>query len=112
MLRKVAACDQRELYVPKILKLLVAGPTSLDTIAVTLELRKDVAAGYLRHMHHDLREIRKSTKLVGADLWELGEDLTLAAAEGQGTVPARQLGMTRDPLVAAMFGPAQQGAAA
>jgi hypothetical protein len=109
-MRVGTAREPRSHYLPKIRKLLAAGPTSLETIATALDLRKDVTGTYLHHMHHDLREIRKSTRLVGADLWELGEDLTLPSDEirtSQNTVPARQVGMPRDPLVAAMFGPAR-----
>ncbi len=48
-----------------------------------------------------------------AFLFELGKDLTLSAADQQQTrtVPARQVGMWRDRLVAALFGPAQGAAA-
>jgi hypothetical protein len=123
MLRKVAATDQREHYVVKILKLLVAGPASLDTIATTLGLRPDVTASYLHHMHHDLREIRRWQERPGfsATLWRIGEDPHLPQRGGsllgnesdvkRSVVPARQMGMVRDPLVAAMFGPAREVAA-
>jgi hypothetical protein len=122
MLRKVAEPDQRELYMPKILKLLAAGPASTAAIAARLELRPDVTASYLHHMHHDLRAIRRWQERPGfsATLWRIGEDphlpqpgSSLLGSDDKSdvkrtVVPARQLGMTRDPLVAAMFGPARE----
>ena len=54
------------------------------------------------------------------ELWELGEDPTLPSpdelldqsfAQRRSAVPARQVGMWRDYLVAALFGPAQEAAA-
>jgi len=65
-------------------------------------------------MHRVLRIIRKAKKNPDGSIeWELGEDATLPAEEAgtkQHTVPARQMDMCRDALVAALFGPASASA--
>jgi hypothetical protein len=117
MLRKVSACDQREHYAPKILKILLAGPASTAAIAAKLELRPELVASYLRHLHLEEREIRQYQERPGFSvvLWRLGADPALASKGAtplgddesdvkRTVVPARQMGMQRDPMVAAMFG--------
>lgn len=121
MLRDLPRHEQRKHYLPKIEKLLEAGPTTRETICAELGLNPNTATAYLRHMYKDLRTIRKAATLEdNTVLWELGEDPTLAAMDEdaeagnakQHTVTARQMGMARDPLVAGLFGAPGQGAAA
>lgn len=73
------------------------------------------ATSWLCHMHKDLRIISRSKRRADGTIdWMLGEDKTLPAAEveeSRSVVPARQVGMWRDALVAAFFGPAQGVAA-
>lgn len=104
---------QRDRAVAEIEKKLASGPMTRESIAAELGLNPSTAASYLRHMHQGLRIIRKAQRLPdNRVLWELGEDLTLPDETdvAQHTVPAEQVGMWRDPLVGALFGPARQTA--
>lgn len=109
----------------RVKELLAAQPMTAAELARALvnELKivQPTALGYLRHMHKAERSIRPTGETRGrAELWTLGTDPTLADpdevldrmfAAKRATVPACQVGMWRDPLVAAMFGPAQGAAA-
>lgn len=108
--------------IERIRVLLADGPLSTTEARQALGLSPSSAYAFLQHMASNLREVRKSTMkdVKGRDLWELGEDLTLASsdqvldakfAQRRITVPARQMGMPRDHLVAALFGPALGAAA-
>lgn len=112
----------REAAVEQIKVLLAQRRMCAAEIADELNLVKTTAFAYLRYMAVQLRVARRA----GAqdeqkrELWELGEDPTLPSpeelldqsfAQRNATVPARQLGMWRDPLVAAIHGPALGAAA-
>lgn len=111
----------RETSIERIRVLLAQGPLSTTEVQQDLRVSPSSAYAFLQHMARNLREVRKSGKdAKGRDLWELGEDLTLASsdqildakfAQRRITVPARQMGMPRDHLVAALFGPALRAAA-
>lgn len=119
---RAAKLARRAEVVEKIKVLLAQRRMSAAEIAEELDLLKTTAFAYLRHMSLELRVARKAGIQVehGRQLWELGEDLTLptpdelleqSIAVRRSTVPARQVGMWRDSLVAALFGPARGAAA-
>lgn len=98
-------------------KLLKRGPLTAPEIANIIGVLPTTAQSYLRYMASNLRTVRKTQVVAkyGRCKWELGEDPTLptpdemldqAIAPRQKLSPARQLGMPRDPLIAALFGPA------
>lgn len=112
----------RAVSVVRIRELLAGGPRTVIAIAADLGVSNSGAYSFLRYMAHDLREVRKADHqdAKGRDLWELGEDLMLPTpdelldasfARQAKSVPARQVGMQRDRLVAALFGPAAGAAA-
>jgi len=107
----------------KVLELLQEGPKTSSEMYEVIGGARSTLPNYLRHMHQKLRVIRMTGEYRNrAELWELGadpalpdpeDDLDSLIAPKRGVHPARQLGMRRDPLVAALFGPAQaMGAAA
>lgn len=104
----------RTACVVRIREVLADGPMSTFDVKKALGVSSSATYAALNFMHNELREVRRSGQRdeKRAVLWELGEDLTLAAADQQQTrtVPARQVGMWRDNLVAALFGPAQGSA--
>jgi hypothetical protein len=114
--RRDAACT-------RILVLLKAGPTSAAALSEVLSLTIPTTSAYLRYMAIDLRSVRR----IGArdelkrELWALGEDVMMPTRDQlmdssfeqrRRTVPAKQVGMWRDGLVAALFGAPGGGAAA
>lgn len=111
--------ELRDYYVPLIEALLKQrGKMTREAIAVELGLNPNTAAAYLHHMYRTLRIIRRGQRNLRSQLeWQVGADFTLPADDEdvtttQRTVPARQLGMARDALVAALFGAPVQGASA
>jgi len=109
--------EQRKHFMPKIEALLKQqGSMTREEICAELGLGESAALTYLRRMRLDGKVCRIETRKGGAILWELGEDQLLDAPDSkdgmkQHTVPARQLGMERDPMIAALFGPAMGVAA-
>lgn len=105
----------RTACVIRIREVLADGPMSTFDVKKALGVSSSATYAALNFMMLELREVRRSGQRDDrrAFLWELGEDLTLSAADQQQTrtVPARQVGMWRDHLVAALFGPAQGAAA-
>ena len=106
----------RAAAVAGVLELLKEGPkTAAEMFAVIGGLRPTFS-NYLNHMHKTLRQIRMTGQYRNrGELWELGADPALPELDDEldqliapkrGIHPARQLGMRRDPLVAALFGPA------
>lgn len=87
--------------------------TAADLFAVVGGKRPTVS-NYLAHMHKNMRVIRMTGQYRDrAELWTLGADPALPAPDDEldhifavkrGIGPARQIGMRRDPLVAALFG--------
>jgi hypothetical protein len=104
--RRDAACE-------RIRVLLAKQPMSVGAIAADLGLNTGTVYGYLCFMA-ELGEVRRAG-VPGArrPLWELGVEhpakLEANAVRPQGAVivPAVQVGMHRDGLVAALFGPAR-----
>lgn len=101
----------------RIPRLLQQGHKTAAEIGQILEVHPSTAFAYLHFLAHELHTVRKSrdTK-CGSALWELGADPALTAVTSKNTgapqrsvVPAQQLGMWRDWLVAALFGPAPEG---
>lgn len=108
--------EQRDHYVPLIKAMLERGPAARGDIAAELGLNPNTLTIYLRYMHQTLGIIRRGPVAGNNSFrWELGEDPALAYQIEKGdqrTVPARQVGMWRDVMVAALFGAPGQGAAA
>lgn len=114
----------REAGVARIKLLLADGPRTpaelSQILAEELQVVRATVFGYVRYMHKSERSIRPTGEMRGrGELWTLGADPALPAVDEApdgsfacATVPARQIGMCRDGLVAALFGPAQQGVAA
>ena len=113
---KVAQQAARAEAVAKITESLAEGPKTMAELLDVVKCLRPTMANYMRYMHKKLRVIH----MTGAyrnrgELWALGEDKTLPTSDEQldslfavkrGCAPARQMGMWRDPLVAALFGPA------
>ena len=107
--RRIAACA-------RILVALEAGPLAAGPVADLVGLNRSTGYAHLKYMASELRTVRRAGHdEEGRVTWELGEDFSLptpdecldaAFAARHATVPARQLGMSRDSLVAAFFGPA------
>jgi hypothetical protein len=110
VLRKPAAPQQRAAFLKRIQKLLNVQPLTTDELNKELGLERYTLVSYLRYMRKEQRLIRQ----LADGKWEMGEDPALPsvdADDGEGAkqqhvVPARQVGMRRDVLVAALFGPA------
>lgn len=105
-------CHERAYYLRRIEAMFKKrGTLTRDDVVTALHLHPHTAGSYLRHMHRDLRMIRKVKRVGSTAIWELGEDPALAVfvefKTKQRMVPARQVGMWRDSLVAAFFGPAR-----
>lgn len=106
----------RRKAVEDIKAMLADAPATIGEIYGAVDGMRATIVGYMGYMHKTLRAIRPSGKFKGrAMLWELGADPTLPAldeeldrviAPKRGTRPATQIGMWREPLVEALFGPA------
>lgn len=115
--------ELREQAAKQIIAMLEQKPVTPVDVAEALGLNKATAYSHLRYMAGN-RQVRRSGKYDEhrRELWELGEDLTLPTKEEildrdfepkRPIVPACQVGMWRDCLVAAFFGtPEVQGSAA
>lgn len=87
-------------------------------MAKATRVEKNTLNGYLRYMQKTLRKVRIATPPgIRPALWELGADPSLPSedevldrliAPKRGIHKAVQIGIPRDPLVAALFGPANQ----
>lgn len=118
---KVAQQAARAEAVAKITESLAEGPKTMAELLDVVKCLRPTMANYMRYMHKTLRVIH----MTGAyrnrgELWALGADTTLPTPDEQldrifepkrGRGPACQIGMWRDPLVVALFGPARGGAA-
>lgn len=109
---------RREVAMERILVLLAEKPLSVTDIAQDLKISQNTAYGYLRYMV-ELGDVHRTdeTEENGRALWALGRDEGNLAEvpkhpgfKGVVNVPARQVGIPRDPLVAALFGPAREAA--
>lgn len=105
---------QRAAAVKRIRELLGKAQLSVVDLARVLGLNSNTVYGYLRYMA-EMGEVRRSGEfdVDRREKWKLGAEdpakLQKQEAKPQGAVvvPARQVGMVRDALVAALFGPVQ-----
>lgn len=111
--------ELREQAVRQIIVMLEQKPVTPVDVAEALGLHKATAYAHLRYMAEN-RQARRSGKYDESrrELWALGEELPPpdevlddCIAPKRPIVPARQVGMWRDGLVAALFGQAQGSAA-
>lgn len=111
----------RAAAVAKVIELLQEGPKTVGELLAVVGGLRPTFSNYLNHMHKTLRVIRMTGQYRNrGEIWMLGADPALPnpddelddlIAPKRGIHPARQIGMRRDPLVAALFGPAQGAAA-
>ena len=95
---------------------LLEGPKTIGELLAAVGGKRATLVSYLIHVHKTRRTARPTSERRGNGfLWVLGADLTLPTQDEEldrmfavkrGSGPARQIGMIRDPLVAALFGPA------
>lgn len=109
--KRAAPREEREYYIDLMLVLLKdCGSASTKTLCEQVGLPISTGAKYANYMHRELRLIRHAweRKPFGPSEWELGADPKLApnTESSRRSVPAQQVGIGRDPLVAALFGPA------
>lgn len=107
--------EMRSHYVPLIEKMFNEhAAVTNDMLCDKFGMLPNTAGSYLRHLHRDLRIIRKGERRGdGKQEWVLGEDFNLPPIDderAQRTVPARQIGMWRHWMDVALFGPALRGA--
>lgn len=105
---------QRAEAIATIRLLLAGGPLTTTDISVKMGLHRTTVFAFMKFLWRDLRQVRRCGVFDGRRaLWELGEDITLPtrpkAIEDilpvhRNMVPAMQLGVSPDPLVAAFFG--------
>ena len=104
--------------VTRIRELLGKSRLSVVDLARVLRINSNTVYGYLRYMA-EMGEVRRSGEFdtEHREKWELGAEdpeklnVTEKRPIGAVVVPARQVGMWRDPLDVALFGPAQGAAA-
>lgn len=99
-----------------ILDALADGPKTTHELLEIVGAAKGTLAKYLHDMRYTHQTIRFSGERKGrSELWTLGADPSLPDpderldklfAQKRRFRPAKQIGMRRDPLVAALFGPA------
>lgn len=115
---KEAQLALRAAAIKKMHEMLEAGRCTAPEMCQATQVQKDTLNGYLRYMHKTLRTVRPTSEKRGkSTLWELGADPSLPThdeildqiiAPKRGIRPAQQIGLARDPLVAALFGAAHQ----
>lgn len=108
----------RQKAIKEIEAMLGEAPATIGEVYQAVDGMRATIVGYMSYMHKTLRKIRPTgTKKAHAMLWELGadpalpdldEELDRLIAAKRGWRPAVQVGMQRDPLIAALFGPAHQ----
>ncbi|MCA1857421.1 hypothetical protein LE190_16025 [Massilia oculi] len=106
----------RAAAVAKITELLQEGPMTAGELLAVVGGLRPTFSNWMSHMHKKLRLIRMTGEYRNrGEIWELGADPALSdpddeldnlIAPKQGIHPATQIGIPRDPLVAALFGPA------
>jgi hypothetical protein len=114
-----AQVARREACIQQMRILLGRRPMTVADVAAELAIPVNTAYGYLRHMA-DEGHARRADEIgpKNQQLWMLGVGTKgplvrkeASAFRGPVVVPARQVGMWRDPRDVALFGPAQGGAA-
>lgn len=118
-----ATMDQRRTDAcARILVLMQAGPVTSADVAADLKVSNITGYRYLAYMRDTLRNIHNERTSNRRDmhLWVLGEDAEIASSDElldrsfapkRYISPARQIGMIRDSLIAAFFGPAGENRA-
>jgi hypothetical protein len=110
---------RREAAIQKIRDLLAERPMTNMELAVRLDVPPRTAYGYLCHLQ-DMGEVYQmdGTDSRGRKTWTMDDAKKVNSTRAMDEhskrawiVPARQMGMPRDPLVAALFGPARGAAA-
>lgn len=111
---------RREAAIQKIRDVLTKRPMTAIELAVYIDLPTRTVYGYLARLQ-DLGEAycMDGTDERGRKTWAMDDEAQKIAADRAAhehskrawVVPARQMGMPRDPLVAALFGPARGAAA-
>jgi len=108
----------RERACERILELLAVKPHTVVEIAAALNVKEGMAHRYLAYLAEMGEACRQAERGPNnRQIWQAGRDGVAkdehrpsTAFSGAKVVPARQVGMWRDPLVAAMFGPARGAA--
>lgn len=111
---------RRDIAIERISEMLAVAPRTVISMAAELAIPWNTVYGYMRFMqevgdaHQTGRFDVSRRELWAAGRAKPGEEVEVPDDNPRcaWTVPARQIGMIRDPLVAALFGPAQLGAAA
>jgi hypothetical protein len=110
---KAAARDRA---MKRIRELLAKGPMSVGPLAADLGLTSPTVYSYLCDMAEDGITRRVGDPFARRPLWELGQEVPERLnsngmrPHGAVIVPARQVGMKRDPWDVALFGPAPTAA--
>jgi hypothetical protein len=106
--------EQRDAALARIRTMLAEKPVTVHDVCVALGVARGAAYRYLKHLAVD-DEAHPTRKFDAKrrELWAAGagQDKRKGAEVKIATVPAQQMGVQRDPLVAALFGPARGGAA-
>ncbi len=110
----------RAAVVAKVTELLQEGPKTASEMFSGVDCLRSTFSNYLNHMHKTLRLIHMTgTYRNRGEVWALGPDTSLPPVDDEldhicapkrGIYPARQIGMHRDALVTALFGPARGAA--
>ena len=110
----------RAAAIDTIVEQLQHGPKTAGELLDVVGCLRATLSNYLNHMHKTLRLIHMTgTYRNRGELWALGADTKLPSHDEaldqlfevrRGTSPARQIGMRRDPMVAALFGSARGAA--
>lgn len=106
---------RREAAIQKILELLIPKPRSCFDLSAVISIPSSTVYNYLRALQEE-GEVYQMDALDdrGRKTWAVDSEALQAATDRAAAehskrawiVPARQIGMPRDPLVAALFGPA------
>ena len=107
----------RDLAIELMTELLTESPRTVSDLVDQVGGLRPTISNYLQHMRRNLRTAMVvSEPGIKPALWGLGVDPALAEvdariddafAERRGIAPAKQVGMWRCPMVAAIFGPAK-----
>ena len=106
--------EQREKALARVRAMLAAGPVTAHAVCVELGMARGAGHRLLKHLAvHDEAHPTRALDAKRRELWAAGagEDQRKGAAVKIAIVRAQQVGVCRDPLVAALFGPAEGAAA-
>lgn len=106
--------EQRDAALARIRAMLAEKPVTVADVCIALGVARGAAYRYLKHLAvEDEAHPTRKFDAKRRELWAAGagEDKRKGAVAKIATVPAQQVGVHRDPLVAALFGPARGAAA-